>query len=303
MKYRRFIITGTAGFIGGYLSRKLKKSGFEVIDVDIAPRSDSNLDHLYPDELFQAITNSPHNFDNFILLHVGADSNANTKSINELQEKNIDLTRKLVNLLNEHGIPVLFISSAAVYGNSRNGEISVEKLSPYAQSKVIGEQIVKRSGEDYGIGNLTFRLFNCYGEGELKKGPMMSVPSRFTYDAMMKKKIEIWDVHQTPKVQSRDFIYVGDLANLISLAITEVKFENQILDAGSGTTMNFIELAEMISKRIDCETLKVPAPKHVNLANYQLETISNMKWLSNCQAKFGFSTIDDNLEKVIYGMS
>ncbi len=299
MKFDKYIITGTAGFIGGFLSKKLKKDGAQVIEVDVAPRDNKILQHLYPKELVDSIINSPSDFDNSVLLHVGADSNANAKTLNELQIKNIDLTETLVNRCNQSGIPALFISSAAVYGNSQNGEINFKKSSPYAQSKLIGEQIVTRSGQHYGVGNLILRLFNCYGEDESNKGTMMSVPSRFVYDAIKLKKIEIWDVFGYSKFQARDFIYVGDLVKMISFIVSDLSFDNQTIDAGSGTTVDFMKIARLINSRVDCEISRIPTPDHVNLENYQLETRSNMTWLLDSRAKLEFSNIEDNLEKII----
>jgi len=303
MKYSKYIVTGTAGFIGGFLSKNLKKTGAQVIDVDVVPRGQTNFKHLYPDELAHMISSSPLDFYNSILLHVGADSNANAKSLKELQTNNIDLTEQIVTRCNQIGIPVLFISSAAIYGNSKNGKIPFEKLSPYAESKFIGEQIVTRSGQDYGVGNLIFRLFNCYGEDEVNKGAMMSIPSRFVNDAINQKKIEIWDVCRSSKVQARDFIYVGDLAKLISNTISEMPFENQVRDAGSGTTLNFMEIAEVISNSLECQISKVPVPEHVNLDNYQLETKSNMDWLVDIKAKVDFSSFEKNIMSLIQRMT
>ena len=92
---------------------------------------------------------------------------------------NYTYSKKLLALAEAHRCPFLYASSAAVYGDGRNGfreEPTCEDArTPYAFSKWAFDQHVHRTGRSATVPVVGLRYFNVYGPGEGHKGRMASV--------------------------------------------------------------------------------------------------------------------------------
>ncbi len=221
------IVTGAAGFIGGHLADKLASiPGQWVIGVDkekllrrvswtevkcrVGCRTKST-EGLFASALNNAST----------IYHLAASISApeSVEKPQEYFENNVLGTAWLVNMCLKYNpeIHFVFASSASVYGCTSE-DYNLKPYSPYAKSKVAGEEIVKQSGLSYSIA----RFFNIYGPRQRSN----FVP--LAYDRI--KSGSSIDLYAEGFVD-RDYVYIDDcIDNLIDMAANKV----QMRDVGTG---------------------------------------------------------------------
>ena len=115
-----------------------------------------------------------------------------------------------------------------------------------------------------------FRFFNVYGDGEKYKGDQASPVSKFTEQAKMTGKIKIFEGSNQ---MIRDFVCVNDVVEVV----TKAKNESGIYDLGSGSSISFQDVAEIIAEKEKAEIEVIPFPEHLN-EKYQFYTESDMSW-------------------------
>ncbi|MFL6198208.1 MAG: SDR family oxidoreductase [Thermoanaerobaculia bacterium] len=142
---------------------------------------------------------------------------------------------------------VIYASSSSVYGDGetvvkREGEEG-RPLSPYAASKVMGEELAEVFGRCYGQELIGLRYFNVYGPRQSPEGPYAAVVPRF-FRACAGGEAPV--IHGDGE-QSRDFTWVGDavLANLLAAgAPAQACGRAYNVARGERTTIN--ELAQRV---------------------------------------------------------
>ena len=293
MRYERFFVTGAQGFIGRTLCAFLEEMGYDVVKIDFY--NDKSGHELTPKEIIKRFSLKDQGDKKGVLVHVGADSNASAKNISELSYKNIEITKELFLAANSIGIPGIFISSSAVYGNNKFDDTDTATGNPYARSKKIGERIVNESTEITGVPNIVLRLFNAYGSREFHKKDMMSIPTKFTIDAIKRGKIEIWNI-KNKTMQSRDFIYSEDVVRLIHQVCLKVTPANQTYDLGSGHSISFNEIAEKIVETFPATIEIVDPPIELDQTSYQVFTKSENNWISENGISFEFRSFGENYD-------
>ena len=282
-------ITGAEGFIGREISKEFQKL-HEVEKFDFKNPSKNPL------TLCKEL-NEKKQYD--VVLHFGANSDAQVRDFSQNYYENVGYSLGLVSVCAVTNTPLVFASSAAVYGNSYGHE-----LSPYAKSKQIVEEfIIATSGKFKNWKNISLRLSNIYGVGEVEKGKMMSIPMRFMRDAKVLQKIEIWNItrDEKPVVSSRDFLYVGDLVRLVQEIAETPTWKNEIMDVGSGVSTSLIEVAGIVSKLVPSEIEIVAAPSSVDLNHYQEFTRADLTTLEKYIPNFQFTSIEAGIHKLSEG--
>lgn len=142
----------------------------------------------------------------------------------------------------------LYASSSAVYGSDSEEHALTEReapgrlLSPYAVDKYTNELYANLYADLYGMKTLGFRFFNVYGPRQDPSSVYSGVISIFMNRASNGEGINIYG----DGGQVRDFVYVGDLANL--LCDTLENSVTGVLNIGTGQAISIIELAEQIKK-------------------------------------------------------
>lgn len=262
----KVVITGSEGFIGRYVSSYIANQKVEVVRVDLQISQGvlspwSFLYKLQTDENFaSSITH---------IFHIGANSNAQSVNLKSIIKENTFYTNSLANTACGLNIPFIFVSTAATYGTDHNLE-----LSPYAKSKILSENYINdlmRINDEWEFQIL--RLFNVYGPGEKDKGKMISIPSNFIKSALLTGNIEIYDLalFDFHYVQSRDFIFVDDLAKYF---FNIDKYINlcHVLDIGSGDSVPFDQIAKKVQELISCKVSRVTPPNEFDFKFYQTRT-------------------------------
>jgi ADP-L-glycero-D-manno-heptose 6-epimerase len=261
------VITGACGFIGSAMVRFLNERG----------RSDLLLvDHhkLYPRNLKNIACVNFYDIEDVSILknkitgvfHFGAISDTLEKNRSRIQRYNIDSTFEWSNWCRDNGVPMLFASTAAVYGNG-NGV-----LNQYAESKAKCEEMVKDHA-------MCFRLFNVYGDGESHKGRMASVIYKWYNELKTKGEIEIFENSSSYK---RDFIHVSDVCRCFFNALAD--FVPGVYDLGTGVQNSFEDVANAILSTESGRKVYIPMPDDLQ-RQYQINTLADMsasiRWLKS----------------------
>jgi nucleoside-diphosphate-sugar epimerase len=288
---RTAIVTGSSGFIGKSLSKQLKSLSWEVIGVELTPDQTS----VSPDSIIDRINQNEFNSATTTFFHVGADANAAALSLSDLHYKNVRLTEMYFDAVSRRHIPTIFVSSAAIYGNKKLSSA----ISPYAESKIIGEKMLRDYQLERAWPAIVFRLFNTYGSGEGEKGSMVSIPRKFINSARATQEIEIWDVPGNT-VQSRDFIGVCDVISaLCDAAISGAVHNGGTFDLGTGLSVDYRRVAELVAQFIPTEIRNIPFPSTQKLNYYQLKTQASTLYQMKNAPDFRYTPIEEGIKSYI----
>jgi UDP-glucose 4-epimerase len=140
---------------------------------------------------------------------------------------------------------VIFASSCAVYGDlpqlPKTEQMSTQALSPYAQQKLTAEQHMVLFNRVYHLPAVSLRFFNVYGPRQDPSSPYSGVISIFMNRVLAQESADIYGDGR----QSRDFIYVKDIARALMLAAAPGA-AGHVINVGSGKSVTITELWEMI---------------------------------------------------------
>tara|TARA_Y100000588_G_scaffold354442_1_gene408735 strand:- start:9779 stop:10726 length:948 start_codon:yes stop_codon:yes gene_type:complete len=236
LKGQRVIVTGASGFIGNNLVRKLSELEAEVVVIDRMQPGER-----YPHVEFEwaDLRHLTKTYETDYLIHLAAVTNAGYAERYPLDtyEQNVLGT---VNLLDHVNVAkrIMFPSTALVYGASSTPikeDAEQDPSSVYAQSKVLGEQLIKFHCARARVEYTMFRFFNVFGRGQL---PMYIVPQ------VLKQIVEEGKVVIRNGTVMRDLLYVEDCIDAVmKLAVTPEAAGN-IFNIGSGHIVSIAEVAK-----------------------------------------------------------
>jgi UDP-glucose 4-epimerase len=156
----------------------------------------------------------------------------------EYMWNNAAATARVAKRCAETGARLVYISSAAVYGEPQRLPIDenhpTKPLSPYGLSKLAGEQITQILAP----GAAVPRLFNVYGPGQT--GPYAGVISKFIERA----KRGLPPVIYGDGTQTRDFIHVADVAQFVEVVLD--RGAAGVFNVGTGRSVSIRELAIIV---------------------------------------------------------
>jgi UDP-glucose 4-epimerase len=142
---------------------------------------------------------------------------------------------------------VVFTSSAAVYGADptlpKTEALLTSPLSPYAASKLAGEEFAHAFSHVYGIETAILRLFNVYGPRQNPESEDSGVITRF---------LSRLAAGEAPLVdgdgqQSRDFVFVSDVVAAFLRAAATPGVSSEVFNIGSGRSTTINELATTLT--------------------------------------------------------
>jgi UDP-glucuronate 4-epimerase len=258
----KIVITGGAGFIGSHLAVKMLKEQHEVSIIDnlhpyysperkqqhleeIKKHGDFNFyqsDLLHREETIDTIKKiSPD-----AIVHLAALPGVAYSILRPQEYIDYDV-KATVNVLEGAGYAgvkqVVFASSSSVYGNMNNIPFKEEMasgkpISPYAASKYAAESFCHVYGHLYGIDIKILRFFTVYGPWGR---PDMAI-ANFIKKAKHGEEIIVFG-----QGGSRDYTYVSDIVNGISLTLSKLQ-GSQILNIGSGRPIAMDQLLTQLKK-------------------------------------------------------
>jgi UDP-glucose 4-epimerase len=175
---------------------------------------------------------------------------------------------------------LVFSSSAAVYGNADFFPVDesqpIRPLSPYAVSKYCGELYMAAYHSLYGLNAISLRYFNVYGPYQRPENAYSGVISKFFYNAIRNAPLQI---HGDGK-QTRDFVYVTDVAKANSLAANS-EATNAVVNIGSGQETSINQLAAIIKEMAVSDSSIAHVPPRISDGRRSLADIRNAKRLIN----------------------
>jgi UDP-glucose 4-epimerase len=252
------LVTGGGGFIGRWLVKALLDEGTRVTVLDdFSNGSPANLEELQDDprlEVVEGSINSPAAVERAfarrpdVVYHLAAQINVQN-SIDapfDTYEPDVIGTLRVLEAVRAAGAPpFLFMSSCMVYaaaGSEPIGELHpVRPASPYAASKLAGEQLTISYGLAYGCPVSVVRPFNTYGPFQRADGEG-GVVAIFCERALRGEEIAIFG----DGTQTRDLLYVADCAEFLLRAAASDAARGLLLNAGTGRDVTILELAELV---------------------------------------------------------
>ena len=260
------VVTGAAGFIGSNIVAALNDAG--RTDIVVCDRLESGdkwrnlqkavfVDFVPPDELAGWIAGRG---DVDAVIHMGAISATTATDGDEVIETNFRFSLRLLDLCTAKGIPFLYASSAAVYGEGDQGfeddgsPQAVQALRPlnlYGWSKrqfdfVVADRIAR--GRLLPPTCVGFRFFNVFGPNEYHKGDMQSIVAKIAGPIGRGETITLFKSHRDGIAdgdQRRDFVYVKDAVAAV-LSFLRIGAPSGIVNIGTGQARSFRELAEAV---------------------------------------------------------
>jgi UDP-glucose 4-epimerase len=252
---RKYLITGGCGFIGSHLANSLLNQGSQVRILDNlstgkrenAPKGCEVIVGDIRDK--KVLKKAVEGMDGCFHLAAVASMEKSILHLSETHEINMLGTVNLLEaiLQSKKKIPIVYTSSAAVYGNPDqvplNEEIQPAPLSPYGADKLAGERHLAIAWHLHQLPSMSFRLFNVYGKGQDPHSPYSGVISIFSEKIRKGEMLPIYGKGN----QTRDFIYVGDVVRFLISGMEKMSGAHLFnLSTGQGITIN--ELAHLLEK-------------------------------------------------------
>jgi ADP-L-glycero-D-manno-heptose 6-epimerase len=253
------IVTGAAGFIGANNVKALNARGrSDIVAVDNLTRADKfrNLvdcdiaDFVDKTEFLELVRRGALPKPD-VVFHQGACSDTMETDGRYMLENNYRYTLALLEWCQAQRVPLVYASSAAVYGLGPafvEGRANEKPLNVYGYSKFLFDQVLRRRLSDLTAPVVGLRYFNVYGPREAHKGRMASVAYHHFNQFRAEGRVKLFEGSHgyANGEQRRDFIHVDDViaANLHFWD----KPASGIYNLGTGRAQSFNDVAHAAIK-------------------------------------------------------
>ncbi|RCW62242.1 MULTISPECIES: NAD-dependent epimerase/dehydratase family protein [Halanaerobium] len=263
----KHLITGSAGFIGSNLAKKLLAEGEEVIGIDCF--TDYYARELKENNIKEILNNPNYTFlekdllktdlkelikDVDYIYHQAAQAGVRSSWGEDFEiynQNNILLTQKLLEAAKESRQLKKFVyaSSSSVYGDTDQIPMTekqrLQPVSPYGVSKLAGENLCYLYYKNFNVPTVSLRYFTVFGEGQRPDMAFHIFIKAFLQG-------EIINVFGDGE-QSRNFTYVGDIARANILAAQNSP-AGEIINVGGTNTVKLNQSLELMKQIIGSDT-------------------------------------------------
>ena len=323
-----YAVTGAAGFIGSNLVKALNERGItDILAVDDLKDGSKfvNLvdceiaDYLDKDEFIARLEEGEFDGQLSAVLHQGACSDTTETDGRYMMNANYRYSRRLLDYCIAEEVHLIYASSAAVYGGSRQFSEVREHEAPlnvYGYSKFLFDQLVRRRYEERTAQIVGLRYFNVYGEREQHKGRMASVAWHFfnQYRASGHVRLFTGSGGYGDGEQRRDFVSVEDCAR-VNLFFLDHPERSGIFNVGTGAAQTFHDVA--VTTINACRKARSEAPLTLNAmrergviqyipfpddlrGRYQSHTQANISALRRAGYDAPFLTVEQGVSRYIH---
>lgn len=275
----KILIIGSKGFIGSHCVDYFLSKGFEVVQADVNASSRMN---YYQIESHNSDFSAPfkaHQFDVCInasgSAHVGFSFENPTKDF----ELNVVNVQKILVAIRDYNFDCKFInfSSAAVYGNPQSLPITENStctpLSPYGFHKLQSELLLTEYHKFFGLKTCSLRVFSAYGP-RLKKQLFWDIYQK----AVQNDVVSLFGTGS----ETRDFIYIDDLIQILDLVIKSSPFQGSVYNVASQVETTIVEAAQVFINKF--------SPEKELVFNGEVKVGDPNNWVADmeCLKDFGF---------------
>ena len=247
MTQQTVLITGAAGFIGGYVASEFVKKGWYVINIGRGDWSDCR------DCGLTSWHNTDVNLDSLlkyagkpdVIVHCAGGASVGFSV--EQPAIDFDLTVRTTSIILEFirvhspATKLVYPSSAAVYGQVKNlpiiEETPLNPISPYGFHKQMAEALCQLYASQFGVSVAIIRLFSIYGTGLRKQ---------LLWDACRKFQQKDYEFFGTGD-EVRDWLHVADAAKLLFIAAQNATPSCPLVNAGFGLGVPVKEILQQVS--------------------------------------------------------
>lgn len=262
------MVTGGAGYIGSHVVRELQNEGMSVVVLDnlstgvrgfVPPEVPFiNGDLLDTGGVQRAL--AEHSITGVIHIAGFKFAGISVEEPLHTYEQNVTAMMSLLRAMEDEGVRnIVFSSSSSVYGNAASGLVTEDHpfnpTSPYGESKVIGEWLLRNQGVATDLAHTSLRYFNVVGSGD-QNLPDVSPYNLFSmvFAGLEQDRVPVifGNDYETPDGTCiRDYIHVTDLAKAHVGAAERMERGDSVQSAynlGSGTGTSVAEMMSAISR-------------------------------------------------------
>ncbi|WP_298262432.1 NAD(P)-dependent oxidoreductase [uncultured Lutibacter sp.] len=238
----KILIIGSKGFIGSHCVDYFKSKNNDVWQADINKSNDKNYYQITSHNSDFSIIFKENKFDYCINASGSANVGFSFKNPSKDFELNVVNVQKILVAIRDFNNSCKFInfSSAAVYGNPQVLPITEDSpckpFSPYGFHKLQSELLLKEYYKFFGLNTCSLRVFSAYGP-------------------RLKKQL-FWDLYEKSKKnnnvylygtgnETRDFIYIDDLLQIIDLVIQHAKFQGSTYNVANNIEITISNAAQI----------------------------------------------------------
>ena len=259
MCMKNILITGGAGFIGSHTADALLARGTQVRVLDnfsSGQRTNLPTAALASGQLCvmqgdvrdaDAVDAAVQGMD--AVLHLAAQVSVLRSVAEPVVSAGHNITGFLyvADAVRRHKVPrLVYASSAAVYGVPTHlplsEEAATQPLSPYGLEKLVNDHYAELFRTLYNVSSVGMRYFNVYGPRQDPKSPYAGVISKFADGLEGARPLRVFGDGS----QTRDFIYVGDVARANALALQSDV--TGVLNVGTGTSVTLLDLIDAMKE-------------------------------------------------------
>lgn len=257
----KVLVTGGAGFIGSHLAEELSKKHDVTILDDFSAGKESNIKDfkhkLIKGDITDEATLAKAMKGQEYVFHLAAIVSVpySVEHPKKTHEVNATGTLKVLHAAKEAGVKrVIYASSAAVYGDEpslpKTEESPLKPQTPYALQKLTSEYYCLMYQSLYNMETVILRNFNVYGPRQDPSSPYSGVITKFLSIVKEGKQPTIYG----DGMQTRDFVFVGDVVQAYMKAMTAKNAAGNIFNIASGIQVSLkellVHLSELTGKKI-----------------------------------------------------
>jgi ADP-L-glycero-D-manno-heptose 6-epimerase len=276
-----YVVTGAAGFIGSRLVAALNRVGIsDILAVDNLEdgAKSKNLagveieDYVDKREFLSQVETGRLDGAIEAVLHQGACSDTMETDGRYVMENNYACSKALFDWCQDEEVPLIYASSAAVYGAGREFAEARENENPlnvYAYSKFLFDQYVRKRVDSRNAQVAGLRYFNVYGPNEAHKGRMASVAFHAFNQFRAEGRVKLFagsDGYGDGE-QQRDFVHVDDVVG-VNLWLLENREVSGIFNCGTGRAQTFNEVAAAVINTVNGSDFSIDELVQKNFIEY-----------------------------------
>lgn len=306
-----WIVTGGAGFIGSNLIQALNGRGHtEILVVDRQNKNFENLsdlrfaDLLQPEKFLETLARNalPDRIE--AVLHQGACADTTCNDERFMMENNVSFSKALLHFAIERKIPLVYASSAAVYGASHKFRETPENEVPlnlYGRSKLIFDNHVRSILPSVSSPVVGLRYFNVYGPRETFKERMASMIYQLYRQLRQGGVARLFEGSGgfSAGEQRRDFVSVADVIG-VNLFFATAPARQGIFNVGTGQARTFNEVAKQLTRALGKGTIEyIPFPQGLR-EKYQSHTEADITSLRAVGYMNSFASLESGVASAVH---